>query len=502
MPEAFGQFYVAALVLIFLGISIFVHELGHFLAARFCGMIVDTFSIGFGPAIWKKKVGATSYKLGWIPFGGYVALPQLDPEAMDKIQGKNEEGGEPRKLPRIEPWKKIVVSFSGAVGNVILAVFVAWLVYWVGIPATAAQRSAMVGFVSESSVAYQQGLRVGDLVKTVNGKPVKNWLEVLQEAALSKKVALSVLSSDGQKKSAILETVTVPGEAAGQKTLAGIYGLSLCVVESVDPGKSADKAGIVKGDMIIEFDGTRIINGDHFIDLVAKKKDQKAPIKLKRDGVVIETTVTPEFDASVQRARIGLKFDPFAILYDETIHPLPSEQLKDHASLIFRVLKALVTPKEAAQASKALGGPVAILEVYYHLISSSLMLAIWFTGMLNINLAILNLMPLPVFDGGQIVLAMWEGVARKPANPKVVGFLFNAFAMLLIGLFVLISVRDVKRATPRDSIVGRLFSRVEHLLGIETASATNNVASAGTTTNTSPAGSISTNETVVPQTAP
>ena len=162
---------VGLLVLMLLGICIFVHELGHFLAARWCGMVIDTFSIGMGPAIWKRKRNGITYRIGWIPFGGYVALPQLDPTGMALIQGEPEAGAsdkpsvtsdqakkeKSRELPRIAPWKKIVVSLAGGVGNLILAVIIAWLVFWLGKPATIAETSSMVGYVEEGSAAWNQG---------------------------------------------------------------------------------------------------------------------------------------------------------------------------------------------------------------------------------------------------------------------------------------------------------------------------------------------------------
>ena len=483
MIEALGSAYTVVMVVLFLGLSIFVHELGHYVAARACGMVVDVFSIGLGPALWKRKRGATTYKIGAIPFGGYVALPQLDPSGMEKIQGSNGTGtGEPRKLPFAKPWKRMIVSVSGATGNILFAVLIAWLVYWIGIPITAAQRSAQVGFVEEGSDAWQQGLRVGDTVRCANGNPVRNWQQVLTEAALHNAVVLDAVSPKGEPRHATLKTEPGPME---QKTLKSIYGISLCRIDGVEPGRSADRAGLKKGDLVLEFGGVRIISGDQLIDLVSGNQGKAMTMKVRRDNADLDVTVTPEYDATAKRARIGVKFDPFIIAFDEGSHPKPSEQLYDHATLIVRVLQALVTPKQSANAAKAVGGPVAILETYYRIVTSSLMLAVWFTGLLNVNLAMINLLPIPVLDGGLLMFCLWEWVTRRALPPRVISVLVNVFAALIIGLFVIISYRDVRRSVPPDTWVGRGFTRVDRLLGGEAAPLSTNGApvAAAVTTN-------------------
>lgn len=125
--------------------------------------------------------------------------------------------------------------------------------------------------------------------------------------------------------------------------------------------------------------------------------------------------------------------------------------------MIFRFLEALTTPKQAKAASGAVGGPVAILVSYWYIVKTSPMLAIWFTGLLNINLAIINLLPIPVLDGGHICFSLYEMIRRKPLHPKFVSALVNAFAFLLIGLIIMISVRDVDRFTPIGNVVRKVF---------------------------------------------
>jgi regulator of sigma E protease len=259
----FDNVLAVPLLILFFSVSIFVHELGHFLAARWLGLVVDAFSIGFGPALWKRKRGGVVYKIGCIPIGGYVALPQLDPSGMQTVQGT--DGAPVRNLPSIPPWKKIIVSVSGAAGNMMLAVLLAWVVYWIGMPAGPAERSATVGYVDPKCRAYAAGLRLGDEIVALNGKAVKNWRDLVDTTMLLPEVQLQYRDTNG-----VVHAISLQTERGmlGEQMLAGVEGRSLCTVLSVDAGMSADKAGIRSGDTIVEFAGVEGVSRGHLIDQV------------------------------------------------------------------------------------------------------------------------------------------------------------------------------------------------------------------------------------------
>jgi regulator of sigma E protease len=445
---------VAILAFLF-GMSVFVHEAGHFLAARMCGLVVEVFSIGFGPAIWKRKHKGVLYKIGCIPVGGYVALPQLDPTGMSAVQTGAD--GKERHLPRVAPWRKIVVSLAGAAGNVLLAVLLVWIVYWKGIPGGPSERSSVVGYVAPDSAAYAAGLRIGDEVLAVNKTLVHKWSEVRMEAALCQKAMLRVRAPEGTER--VVNVVTEKG-LLGEQGLNGVDGRNLCSVLAVEPGMSADKAGVRGGDTVVEFAGREVYSIGHLIALVEEHRDQTVPMKVKRsvDGAetVVTMPVTPVFDRAAKQVRIGIRFNLQAVDYDTVSRPRPLEQLRAHAAGILRVLQALGTPKQAKAASQALGGPVAIVASYWIIVKTSIMLAISFTAFLNVNLAILNLLPIPVLDGGHVMFALWEVVTRRPVPAKVVNALVNVFMILLIGMFLMLSGRDMDRMTP----VGRFLRKL------------------------------------------
>ncbi|MBN1556752.1 MAG: RIP metalloprotease RseP [Lentisphaerae bacterium] len=460
MTEAFfSGLRVAVIVAVFFGVSIMVHELGHYVAARLCGLVIDAFSIGFGPAVWKRRIGRTVYRVGCLPLGGYVALPQLDPAAMAGVQGQT---GSARELPRIAPWKKIVVSLSGAGGNVVLAVVVALAVYWAGMPMTTANQPAVLGYVDRDSAAYEAGLRTGDEIVAVNGAPVDQWSRFVQEASLRERVTLRVRTADGGEKS-----VRVPTEEwqYGIRMVGGVAAPEPCRVGRVTPGLSAAAAGVQAGDRLIAFNDEPVLSRGQLIEAVNARRGQPTTLTVERGtegGPVTRTLeVTPLYDPDTDMVRIGIVFETARTVVDTgvRVHPRPLDQLRRHASAIFRFLGNLLSPERAGQAARQMGGPVAIVSYYVGIVRSSLMLAVWFTGFLNVNLAILNLLPVPVLDGGHIVFALWEAVRGRPPHPRVVGVLVNVFVVLFITFFLYISVRDFDRFTPVGHAVRGWFSR-------------------------------------------
>lgn len=444
---------VAALVVLF-GVTIFVHELGHFLAAKSMGMVVDTFSIGFGPALWKRKIRGVVYKVAWIPFGGYVALPQLDPAAMSSVQGGS---AEQRRLPEVSPWRKVLVSVSGALGNVALAALLALVIYAFGADADSDRSETVVGYVAPGSAAHAEGLRAGDRILEVNGKAVETWYDYKVECVLGagqeETVELRVRTPSGDRSFSL----SVADEGGGVYAVPGVEKAMLCLVSSVRPGSAAEAAGILPGDIVREADGVPVVSSQHFVDLIAQRGAQPVRLEIERDGKRVMLEATPRFDPEHGRPMLGVAVEP-ALLAQRMPwmqHRHPLRQLRQDAMAIVRILRALVTPREARQAAGALGGPLMIFMALWASIQVSVLNAVGFLRFLNVNLAILNLLPIPVLDGGHIVFSVWEGVTRRRADPRLVNALVNVFAALLILGMLVITFRDLQRVFPRLPRLGR-----------------------------------------------
>lgn len=449
--------YVTVIVLLLFGVSIFAHELGHFITARVFGMVVEVFSLGFGPSIWKKKYRGTLYKIGIFPIGGYVALPQMDPtDAAPAVKPQQAnvpesvvapQGGAslptaspPKPLPPVAPWKKIIVAAAGAAGNVVLAAIIAWIVYWGGKPSTPGERCAVIGFVDTNSVAYANGLRLGDEILAVNDFPVATWNDVIQENARFETVRFAVRTPAGTN------TITVPTEknALGFRMVDGLREITLCKVMAVEAESSAAQAGVQPEDIIVRFNDAIVFSVEHLIALVSARPDSPTPLTVERSGQILVLTVSPQLDPALGRARIGIRFDPMAVDYDKVVHIPPGVQLKGHATMILRVVRALVS-KEARHTAEGLGGPPMILYMIQDAVRKGIMIALWFMCFLNVNLAIINLLPIPVLDGGHIMFSLWELVTRRPIHPKLIGWIYQVFFFLFIAAIILLSGRDFQR---------------------------------------------------------
>jgi len=440
--------YTVFAALFLFGITVFVHEFGHFIVARRCGLVVKTFSIGFGRALFKWEKDGILYKIGWIPFGGYVSLPQLDPEGMDKIQSDTSAG----KYPEISPWKKIAVTVAGPLGNIVLAILLAVAIWLIPGNDAGMQIRPIIGNIETNCAAYAAGLRQGDEIIAVNGASVKNWYDFTVETLLKDRDTAELGLIRG-------ETLTIPvkKDDEGVRTIEGIEPAVPCLFGSVTQGSPADRASIKSGDTALTFNGITILGWEHFTELVqAVEPDVPAALTVERKGETLALSIVPEYNEEYERIMIGVQLGGSGLPW--MLYKNPFDQLKSDALMIVRVVKALSNREEAPQAAKSLGGPVAIFSMLIFAIKSGLLNTFGLIRLLNVNLAIINLLPIPVLDGGHIVFALWHGITRRKVNLKIQTALINFFAILLIGAMLLITFNDVDRKFNVKKFFGRLIS--------------------------------------------
>lgn len=455
------------LALFVFSLAVFIHELGHFLVARLLGLRADVFSIGFGPAIWKKTIRGTEVRLSWIPFGGYVSLPQLDPEGMQKLQGdhsdKNtadvhsgetvvcsEDHRSAEPLPPAAPWKRILVALAGPMGNVVLA-FVCAVIIYLFAPAEALNSSTTVGFVPPQTAAAQAGMRAGDEIVSVNGRAISSWSEFQTECLLTGGTnTLVTLTFRRDQQS---QTVQVPLDQQIEDSefyqVSGLYPETAYALEvhKVLPETPAAVAGLLPNDRILTVNGNPCTTATVFFDredpaapvlLTVKQPEAAAPV---RQLTVTPTVLTmPDETAPVTTPRMGVVVGmrgkaSFPWMVERGIWA----QIRGDAAGVFRVLGALTAPKqegERGRVAKSLGGPLMIFGLLFQVVQVGLWVSLGFLRLICINLAILNLLPLPVLDGGHIIFATYAMIRRKEPSARVIGWLTNGFAFLLIGVML------------------------------------------------------------------
>lgn len=514
-------------VIVLFNLLIVVHELGHFLAARWRGLYIEKFGIWFGKPIWKKTINGVQYSLGSLPFGGFVALPQLAP--MDIIEGKADL--DRQTLAPISALDKIIVAFAGPLFSFLLAIVFAVIVFLVGRPMGEAESTTMIGYVVPNSPASQAGLKAGDKILTIDGQPVsrfggmgddsitwrivrsegetipityerevngtkqvlmaeprptvpptRSWMRkglrqieiVAAETPVIAKVAPNspaagaglipndaITEVNGQRlyhiqgltdyiRTHANEPLTLTVERGG-KTLSLPFQPGYPRIASISENGPAARAGLMKGDEVVEVDGQKMSNANAISDYIKAHLGQSISLKVLRDGKEITATVVPETPEGSKTPLIGLIWDDeYGITLDAygkmtRVHPGPVEQIRAGTMSIVNTVGAIASSKSEVKLQH-MSGPIMMLRVYYVMFENTdgWRMALWFSVVLNVNLALLNLLPIPVLDGGHIVLALVEAVRRRPVNMRVLEVIQTACAVLIIGFMAYIAFFDVQ----------------------------------------------------------
>lgn len=450
LQSIFSSLWSVLLIILFFGGSIFVHELGHFLAARRRGVHVARFSIGFGPKIfsWHGKDGV-EYRLSWLPLGGYVALPQL--ADLSPIEGESDVDLE--RLPPISYATKMLVFVAGAAFNVLFAFLLACVVWRVGQPTSAELNTTRIGQVMPTialpdgtnvpSPAFEAGFQPGDVIRAIDGQRVANWPDLQQtlfagggRTADGRPKAVFTIEREGRTLD-----LTVYPRLAGDERMRriGIVPAEELVIGSVEPGRLGEKIGLRPGDRILAFDSLPLLARDEFLEHLAKHHAQAVRLGILRgaERLVLEVPPRPE---RADIADLGiLRQTSFLLTY-----PDPVSQITDNVVMTIRVLVGLINPQSDLSVSK-LSGPVGIIRMFNATAQSDIRLVLWFTILVNVNLAIFNLLPIPVLDGGQMLFAT---VARLRGRALPANFIMttqSVFMVLLLSLIVYVSFFDTRR---------------------------------------------------------
>jgi regulator of sigma E protease len=418
-----------------LGVLIFVHELGHFLMARRIGVRVLTFSLGFGPKLIGFRRGDTEYRISAVPLGGYVKMAGENPD--DARTGASDEFLSKSK------WQRFQVLVMGPVMNLVLAVLVMAVVLYQGAPAPAfEQQAVVVGSATEGSAGQAAGIQPGDRIVSVDGRPVATWeeyfLEILPKA--DRQVSVSV-DRGGQSR----EFKAVP-KAVGKYSLGdlGLLPVMHPEVRSVQNATPAAEAGLRAGDVVVAGGGERDVRYTRLIELIRASEGKPLSLEIKRDGAIQQVLVTPRKIGEL--VMIGAQLTEYEL---RTIEPGPYAALKmsvaqnwTWSKLIVQTLGGLITRDTSV---KQLMGPVAIADLSGTAAEQGWLQLFSLMAMISLNLGLLNLMPIPVLDGGHIAILAMEGVSRRDFSMKVKEKMLLAGFVLLLMLMVTVIYNDLMR---------------------------------------------------------
>lgn len=417
-----------------LGVLIFVHELGHFLMARRIGVRVLTFSLGFGPKVVGFRRGDTEYCISAIPLGGYVKMAGEHPD--DARTGAADEFLSKTK------WQRFQVLVMGPVMNLALALIVMALVLYQGAQVPAFdQQPPIVGSFAPDSVAKAAGVQLGDRIVAIDGKDVDTW-ERFAMAIVSKPSRQVTLAIDRMGTSA--SVVVVPRADKFEIGDIGVLPVMHPVISGLEAGSPAVEAGLKLGDVMMGAAGERDITNARLVELIKAHGGQALLLDIKRDNLAQQVAVTPRQIGDA--VRIGAQLSPFET---RTVEPglfeaftMSAQRNWEWSTLIVQTLGGLFT---RATSVKQLMGPVAIAQVSGSAAEAGWIPLFSWMAMISLNLGLLNLMPIPVLDGGHIAILAMEGLSRRDFSIKVKEKMLLVGFVLLLMLMVTVIYNDLTR---------------------------------------------------------
>lgn len=510
--------FSAIFVFLSVGLCILIHELGHFLVAKWRGLHVIAFSIGF-KKIWGIKYGGVEYRIGCIPFGGYVELPQIDGSGDPKDENGN-------ILPKVKPIDKILTAVAGPFCNILLGVAFASVIWICGLPSESPRMSKIeVAHVEEKSPEFNAGLRNGDFIESINGKKFNyTWREFVETIIFSTEEVRLGIKRAGNSLNISYLPAENDKKIPGEKIAYPFFSPRIPVVVKPLKGSQSERAGVMENDIITAVNGIEVHDTNQFNDLIDENHGKPVSLSILRKGKTIELAgLSPEEDKNIPGFyRIGIQYSkdiPLTVLevqadspamnaglktgdivlqineknipdssflYNEIQHnkilpmkflisragekitineikpelvqvytiglkfayyqyPNPVTIFGETIDKSYRTLKGIFSKKSKLKA-RNLSGPIGIVHnvgkiVYF----GNLITAIYFLAFISYSLAIFNLLPLPILDGGHITISFLEALIGRSIPEKMLKPVYATFIVLLVGLMLFVTYYDILR---------------------------------------------------------
>jgi len=415
--------------IIALGILVFVHELGHFLVAKKAGIRVERFSLGFPPKMFGIQVGETEYCLSWIPFGGYVKVAGMADVGADSATG------EPWEFPSKPIWVRMAVIFAGPLMNFIFAFFAfAFIFLYFGIDTFASTTVVP----AQNSLSAAAGIQERDRILSVDGQPVSNRYE-LSKALMASSAAGAQVEIERADQILLIELPPVDQEGYGLRILAPT------LVGSLESGMPAEQLGIREGDRITMVAGEPVYSWDEMSTAIRRHPGQPIPIAWERDGLLMEAEITPaervRGDETIGLIGIGLHTSRAEVGLGEAVK-LGAEGVYNSSWLILDFLAQLF---QGERSTEELGGPLRIAQLARETAERGLSHFIGFLALLSVNLAVINLLPIPVLDGGHLTFLTLEAIMRRPLSVRQREISQQIGLAIMLGIMVLVTFNDLNQ---------------------------------------------------------
>lgn len=442
--------------LIVLGLLIFIHEFGHFIMAKRASVYVETFSMGFGPRLFGFKRGETDYCVSLLPFGGYVKMRGEDPNDPEAV--------DPKSFAAKSLWQRVKVVAFGPLMNFILCIVLMPVVFMIGRtePVYIKETPVIIGVFSESP-AEKAGLTKGDRILTIDGKDMVTWEDVITKIILSQNKTLKIgYEHEGMVKETSLNVGEIPEFRGGFSGIEPMWFFGEeAKIDGVEPRGPADQAGLKHGDKIVAVNGDKITSRLEMLKKINALKGGSVTLSVERDGNEFSVNVTPtynkEYDAWLigiitdRRAGVPTVFKRYGLI-DAVI-----EGTKENIKLTWMTLDVLKNLVTANISYKMLGGPVMIAKVSAAAAASGLSDFLYFLAFMSLQLSILNILPIPVLDGGHLLFMGIEAVFRRPVSPRVRGIADQVGFVALISFMLLVTFNDIDSMWGIKDFIKKIF---------------------------------------------
>ncbi len=428
-------------LLILIGVMILIHELGHYWAARFFDVKVEAFSFGFGPRLFGFRKGETDFRFSAILFGGYVKMAGEQPG--------DEAAADPRSFQAKPRWQRLIIAFAGPGMNILLAVGLLTVLFMVRYPKLAnSDDPATIGYITPGSPADQAGLREGDTIVQIENVRDPKWQDIiLKEVASAGKQMYVAYTRDGQR----LQTMVTPKleDKSGLGT-SGWEEQSRVLVGGVMAGMDAERVGLRQGDALISVNGKPIRSLSKLHELIRASNGAPVQLVYERDGKQQTVSVKPAYSAADGTGRwmIGVQLErPFVITklsFGEALRESIDQNIKS-ASLIYQFLQGLI---ERRMSAKSIEGPIGIARLSGDAAREGPMAFVGLMAMVSLNLAVFNLLPIPILDGGLILLLLIEIIMRRDMSMQVKEAVLKLGMVFLMAVVVFVLYNDISKLLP------------------------------------------------------
>lgn len=429
--------YLAAVAVV-LGILVFVHELGHYAVAKWCGVRVEVFSLGFGKRLWGFRRGDTDYRISLLPLGGYVKMAGENP--------MEERTGDPGEFTSHPRWQRFLIAIAGPAMNVILAILVFTIAFKFHHDYFAYERQAVNIFsVAPGSVAEKAGIKPGDKIIKIDDVQNPNWNQALITFGLNANQSVDVMVQRGDQT---LPFTLVP-EPKGPDKVGDVGLVPPEVVGTLEPNMPAAQAGVKVGDVLLSISGAPVHSTDEIQAALEKTKDTPVPLVVWREGKEYTFTLKPVLNTIAGQGtkyRIGFSAGAVERLPFPAAFRSALEECKTNSLLIFKLLGKMV--QQPKNTLPQMSGPIGITLISGQAAKAGFWIYIWVMALISLNLAVFNLLPIPILDGGLMLMLVIEGVLRRDIKQEIKERVYQVAFVCLVLFAAVVIYNDIIKTLP------------------------------------------------------